>query len=110
MHVVIFEGSRWHTFAPISHSRPLFMLRTGMSTLLDKQLRHLRPTRLTFWVRPEMVDYCRERVVPNMKVPCAINAPLDDEPALLVSARTVHFGRYEVPAHDAVVLDGDRVR
>ncbi len=43
MHVVIFEGNRWHTFAPISLSRPLFTLATGMSTLLDKQVRHLRP-------------------------------------------------------------------
>ena len=110
MHVVIFEGTRWHTFAPISLSRPLFTLATGMSRLLDKQVRHLRPTRLTLWVRPEMVEYCRARVVPRMGVPTDINTPLDDEPALLVSARTVHFGRYEVPPHDAVVADGDVVR
>src|SRR5688572_18618416 len=110
MHVVIFEGNRWHTFAPISLSRPLFTLATGMGTLLDKQLRHLRPTRLTLWVRPGMVDYCRDRVVPRMTVPTSINTPLDDEPALLVSARTVHFGRYEYPPHDAVTADGDVVR
>jgi UDP-N-acetylglucosamine diphosphorylase/glucosamine-1-phosphate N-acetyltransferase len=110
MHVVIFEGSRWHTFAPISLSRPIFTLATGMGTLLDKQLHHLRPTRLTLWVRPEMEEYCRTRVVPSMTVPCAVNVPLDEEPALLVSARTVHFGRYEYPPHDAVTVDGDAVR
>jgi UDP-N-acetylglucosamine diphosphorylase/glucosamine-1-phosphate N-acetyltransferase len=110
MHVVIFEGNRWHTFAPISLGRPLFTLATGMSTLLDKQLRHLRPTRLSLWVRPEMAEYCRARVVPDLKIPCAINTPLDDEPALLVSARTIHFGRYEYPPHDAAMVDGDVIR
>jgi UDP-N-acetylglucosamine diphosphorylase/glucosamine-1-phosphate N-acetyltransferase len=110
MHVVIFEGTRWHTFAPISLSRPLFTLATGMSTLLDKQLRHLRPTRLSLWVRPEMEAYCRERIVPTLNIPCEINKPLDEEPALMVSARTVHFGRYEYPPHDAVIADEDRVR
>ena len=110
MHVVIFEGSRWHFFAPISMGRPVFTLRTGMSTLLDKQVRHLRPTRLTLWVRPEMEAYCRARILPELKVPAAVNEPLDDEPALLVNARTVHFGTYEYPPHDAVNADGDRVR
>lgn len=110
MHVVIFEGNLWHTFAPISLSRPLFTLATGMSTLLDKQIRHMRPSRLTLWVRPEMVGYCRDRVVPRMSVPTEINTPLDDEPALLLSARTVHFGRYEFPPQDAVAADGDVVR
>src|SRR5687768_538470 len=110
MHVVIFEGSRWHFFLPISLGRPVFTLRTGMSTLLDKQVRHLRPTRLTLWVRPEMEAYCRTRIVPEMKVPTEVNAPLDDEPALLVNARTIHLGTYEYPPEDAVNADGDRVR
>lgn len=110
MHVVIFEGSRWHFFAPISLGRPVFTLRTGMSTLLEKQVRHLRPTRLTLWVRPEMEAYCRGRIVPELKVPTEINAPLDDEPALLVNARTAHFGTYEYPPQDAVNAEGDRIR
>ena len=45
-----------------------------------------------------------------MNVPTDVNTPLDDEPALLVSARTVHFGALRVPPHDAVVADGDVVR
>ena len=64
MHVVIFEGSQWTTFAPLCLNRPVFMLSTGMSTLLDKQIRYTGATRLTLWVRPEMVDFCKTRVVP----------------------------------------------
>ena len=105
MHVVIFEGIRWRTFAPLALSRPVFTLSTGMSTLLEKQVRHLRPTRLTLWVRPELEEHCRVRLVPKTGVPTAINQPLDDEPALLVSGRTVHFGQYEYPPHTSVMTD-----
>jgi UDP-N-acetylglucosamine diphosphorylase/glucosamine-1-phosphate N-acetyltransferase len=111
MHVVLFEGQFWKNLAPLSLSRPVFMLATGCGTLLDKQLRHLKPTRLTFWVRPEMLEYCRRRVVPAMKVPAAINVPLDDEPALIVSGRTLHFADYEFPSSPAVSLEeGDLIR
>jgi UDP-N-acetylglucosamine diphosphorylase/glucosamine-1-phosphate N-acetyltransferase len=111
MHVVIFEGSRWVTFAPLSLSRPVFALATGASSLLEKQIRHLRPTRLTLWVRPQMEAFCRERILPRLKVPTKINEPLDDEPALLFSGRTVHFGEFEWLSEEAVALDeGEIVR
>ena len=97
MHVVIFEGQQWSTFAPLSLSRPVFMLATGMSTLLDKQLRHLSPDRLTLWVRPEFEESTRQRIVPKLNIPTEVNRPLDDEPTLLVSGRTLHFGKYEMP-------------
>jgi UDP-N-acetylglucosamine diphosphorylase / glucose-1-phosphate thymidylyltransferase / UDP-N-acetylgalactosamine diphosphorylase / glucosamine-1-phosphate N-acetyltransferase / galactosamine-1-phosphate N-acetyltransferase len=110
MHVVIFEGIRWHTFAPVALSRPVFTLATGMSTLLAKQIRHLRPDRLTLWVRPELEEHCRQRIVPTTGVPTAVNQPLDgDEPTLLVSGRTVHFGQYEWPPHEAVMADEDGI-
>ena len=110
MHVVIFEGSQWSTFAPLCLNRPVFMLSTGMSTLLDKQIRYLGATRLTFWVRPELVDFCKTRVAPHLKMPVKINEPLDDEPALLVSGRSVHFRKFEEPASECAVVDEDKIR
>ncbi|HEY8750672.1 MAG TPA: putative sugar nucleotidyl transferase [Tepidisphaeraceae bacterium] len=111
MHVVIFEGCRWVTFAPLSLSRPVFALSTGASSLLEKQIRHLRPTRLTLWVRPEMEAFCRERILPHLAIPTEINRPLDDDPALLFSGRTVHFGEFEWLSEEAVALDeGEIVR
>ena len=109
MHVVIFEGTRWHTFAPLSLSRPVFMLKTGMGTLLDKQVRHLRPRRLSLWVRPEQEPFVRERVVRKLEVPTTVNQPLDDEPALLVSGRTVHLAQYEWPPHPSVCPDANGI-
>src|SRR5687767_10895662 len=113
MHVVIFEGNRWHSFAPLALGRPVFTLASGTGSLLDKQVRHLRPSRLTLWVRPEQEAYCRERVLPHLPagIAASINTPLDDEEALLVNGRTVHFGKFEYPPEEAVVLDeGEFVR
>lgn len=105
MHVVIFEGSKWSAFAPLSLSRPVFALATGATSLLEKQIRHLRPTKLTLWVRPEMESFCRARILPNLRIPTQINQPLDDEPALLFNARTVHFGDFEWLSEEAVGVD-----
>lgn len=111
MHVVLFEGQFWKNLAPLALSRPVFLLATGCGTLLDKQVRHLKPTRLTFWVRPEMADYCRQRVIPTLNVPAQVNVPLDDEPALVINGRTLHFSDYEVPGQPAIcVEDGDLIR
>ncbi|HSU65236.1 MAG TPA: putative sugar nucleotidyl transferase [Tepidisphaeraceae bacterium] len=111
MHLVIFEGSQWGAFAPLSLSRPVFSLATGASSLLQKQLRHLRPERLTLWVRPEMAAFCRDRILPHLNIPTQINEPLDDEPALLFNGRAVHLASFEPPPHDAVVVDeGETIR
>jgi UDP-N-acetylglucosamine diphosphorylase/glucosamine-1-phosphate N-acetyltransferase len=81
------------------------MLFSGMGTLLDKAIRHLRPSRLTLWVRPQFVDFVEAKVIPTLKVPCKINEPLDDEPALLVSARELHFSRFEPPGQECVAVE-----
>lgn len=112
MHVVIFEDNRWAQLAPLSLSRPVFTLSTGMSSLLEKQIRHLAPTRLSLWVRPEMEAYCRQSLLPKIgRLPTTVNEPLDDQRALLVNGRTLHFARYNVPEQEGVVADeGEQVR
>ena len=105
MHVVIFEGNHWPSFAPVALGRPVFMLATGMATLLEKQIRHTNPSRLTLWVREELADFVRRRIAPKLKIPVEVNAPLNDEPALILSGRTLHFRNYQVPDEPAVVLD-----
>lgn len=114
MHVVIFEGLRWPTFAPLSLSRPVFTLASGQSTLLEKQVRHLNPTRLTLWVRPELEEHCKARLAPKQPVPTRVNVPLDDELTLLVSGRTVVMADYETPQEPCVVTEpsegGDVIR
>jgi UDP-N-acetylglucosamine diphosphorylase/glucosamine-1-phosphate N-acetyltransferase len=111
MHVVIFEGSRWGSLAPLSLTRPVFMLQCGIGTLMDKQVRALNPTRITLWVRPPMEEFCKRVILPKSKIPTRINEPLDDEPALICSARTLHFSKFEAPTDECVAVDeGDVVR
>lgn len=89
MHLVVFEDLQWPALAPFSLSRPAFGLLAGVTSLLAKQIRHLSPTRLTLWVRPGMAELCRQRVAPETGILTAVNQPLDDEPALLLNARTL---------------------
>ena len=105
MHLVIFEGSNWWSFAPFSLSRPVFALSCGIGTLLDKQLRAAKCSRISLWVRPEMEAFCRRELMPRMACPTTINAPLDDEPALLMSGRSLHLGKFEMPESESVVYD-----
>lgn len=86
MHLVIFETSAWVDFAPITLTRPVFCLASGMVTLLQRQLRVLKPDRLTLWVRPELAEFCRQRVLPQLHIPADVNRPLDDSPAILLNA------------------------
>ncbi|HZZ42080.1 MAG TPA: putative sugar nucleotidyl transferase [Tepidisphaeraceae bacterium] len=108
MHVVIFEGIYWTKFAPLSLSRPIFSLVTGRSTLLEKQIRHLAPSRLSLWVRPELADYCRQRILPKLSIPATVNQPLDDEPALLVAGRTLMLQDFQTPTEHCVQCDDEQ--
>ncbi|MGA3065700.1 MAG: putative sugar nucleotidyl transferase [Tepidisphaeraceae bacterium] len=111
MHLVVFEGSHWASFVPLSISRPVFTIQCGLSSLLEKQIRHIRPTRVTLWVRPALADYCRRHVAPGLGVPVSINTPLDSEPALISSGRALHVGMYEVHQDQWVVVDdGEFIR
>jgi UDP-N-acetylglucosamine diphosphorylase/glucosamine-1-phosphate N-acetyltransferase len=42
-------------------TRPVFDLRCGIATLLERQLRHFRASEYALWVRPHLVDVCQER-------------------------------------------------
>jgi UDP-N-acetylglucosamine diphosphorylase/glucosamine-1-phosphate N-acetyltransferase len=78
---------------------------SGTGTLLDRLIRKAKPTRLTLWVRPEMVSFCRQRLLPQLSIPVQINTPLDDEPALLVSGRILQMGELPELRDPAVALD-----
>lgn len=105
MHVVIFEDASWTGFAPVALSKPVFMLSCGMSTLLEKQVELLNPSRLSLWVRPQLAEYCRTSVVPALKVPTTVNQPLDDQPALLVAARSLLLTKFPSAAASCAALD-----
>lgn len=109
MHVVIFEGQLWNDLAPITLTRPAFSLLSGASTLLEKQIRSANPTRLTLWVRPELEEMVKQRIIPTLSVPTQVNTPLDDEPATIIAGRMLHMSGIEQPDTDYVVMEDDKL-
>src|SRR3954469_24475037 len=109
MHVVIFENTNWKSFAPLSFGRPVFSLASGTSTLIEKIIRRTSPSRLTLWVRPEMAEFVRVRIVPELPMPASINEPLGDSPALLIDGATLIPSKIKPPAQQGGVLQGERV-
>ena len=49
----------------------------------------------------------RRIIVPHLPVPTEVNVPLDDQPALLCSGRTLLISRFEPLTEPAVVVDED---
>ncbi len=109
MHVVIFEGSGWKDLVPLALNRPAFALGAGTGTLLDKQLRHTKPTRLTLWVRDELAEWCRTNLVPNISVPTTVNTPIDDELTTIISGRSLHLTAFEHNQEPVVVVEENDV-
>src|SRR5699024_3566942 len=59
--------------------------------------------RLSLWVRPELAEMCRRRIVPKLNVPTTVNQPLDDEPAVLVNGRSLHLRPFDYPQETEVM-------
>lgn len=91
MHLVVFEDSLLTDLAPLTFSRPAFLLRCGAITLLERMLHAIRPQRLTIWCRDVFAPLIAHEIAPSLGVPVSINTPLDDAPALLASARWAVF-------------------
>src|SRR5436189_112446 len=105
MHVVIFEGQYWTTFAPVCLNRPVFMLSTGMSTLLDKQIRYLGATRLTFWVRPDLISWNEESLIEDaIQLLRGVRRPIVAGPFYTVNDDDIWLGN-EVTVQPGCVLD-----
>lgn len=86
MNLVIFEAPSWTRFAPLTLTRPVFALASGVGTLLARQIRQMRPRHVRLWVRPALKEYCEQRVVPYLDVPATVNEPLDEQPAIALNA------------------------
>jgi UDP-N-acetylglucosamine diphosphorylase/glucosamine-1-phosphate N-acetyltransferase len=107
MRLCTFEDSRVAGLEPLVAARPAFDLRCGLTTLLEKHLRVIRPTAVGALVRPHLARLA------------AINHPhyrvnesewLTAGPAVLVNARWLPPLRFQLPTDGPFVgVIGDEV-
>ncbi|MCM8756898.1 MAG: hypothetical protein NC911_01655 [Candidatus Omnitrophica bacterium] len=87
MRICIFEDSGWINLTPLSYLRPVFELRCGFHTLLDRVLPRLPGTKVSLYVR----DYLTGLV--KKKYPFPVNDPETFEnDVLLVNGRWLITG------------------
>ena len=105
MHLVVFEDANWIDFAPISITHPVFAARVGLYSLLERQIRAFSPSKLTLWVQPELVEYCKKYLPEIAGLDVSYNTPLSSESAVLVNARFVPDSQIESGSLDGVHID-----
>ncbi|KAA3604590.1 MAG: transferase [Calditrichaeota bacterium] len=67
MNVVIFEDKKVENLFPLTHLRPVFELKSGIFSLLEKAQKAIPFGVTHFWVREELAEFVREKY-PNIKV------------------------------------------
>lgn len=97
MHLVIFESRNWPDLAPLTLTRPAALLRCGVTTLLEKQIRAVRPTRITLWTRDELAATVRREAAGLTGLPVAVKQPLDGEPAILIDGAALPDESFTAP-------------
>src|SRR6187401_1295739 len=59
MRMIVHEDAALARLGPLTQTRPVFELRCGSMTLLERQARCLSATSLATFVRPELARLCR---------------------------------------------------
>lgn len=60
MRICIYEDSTVVSLWPLTQTRPAFDLRCGVFTLLERQRRYFGANEVGVWIRPELVELCRQ--------------------------------------------------
>lgn len=83
MNIIVFEDHRTLNLEPISLTRPVWDIRYGAATLLDRIKAHCPNQSIGLWVRDDLIDLTKERN-PGMRV----NQPPKEE-TLWLNARVL---------------------
>lgn len=100
MHILVFEDAGVSRLGPLAQTRPVFGLRCGATTLLDRLMRTLAANEVGLLVRPEMAALARF-LWPNVAV--NDNAWLTSTDVLVVN------GRWLAPASLPLLFNGHGV-
>ncbi len=101
--ICIYEDEGLAGLSPLVDLRPVFDLRCGRRTLLEKVQRFYPREKLVLWVREEMAA-----VVAEAHADCRVNADVKGG-CLFLSGRAVFEQRVPVKGSDAALMSGDDV-
>src|SRR5262245_56100382 len=83
MHIIVYEDTGIGWLGPLAQTRPVFDLRCGAVSLLERQIRCFAADSVAVLVRPELAPLCRF-LLPDVPV----NEPLSgDQDLVLVNGR-----------------------
>lgn len=107
MRLCIFEDARVAGLEPLAAPRPVFDLRCGLTTLLEKQLRAVRPSSVGALVRPYLA---RLTALEHPQLTVNESDWLAAGPTVLVNARWLPPPRFQLPKDGPfVAVVGDEV-
>jgi UDP-N-acetylglucosamine diphosphorylase/glucosamine-1-phosphate N-acetyltransferase len=101
--ICVYEEEGLERLSPLAELRPVFDLRCGRFTLLEKVERLYPKEDLHLWVRPELAEVTAERH-PGARV----NKPVK-KGRLFLSARAIFEGPVSPQGRESVLLAGDEV-
>jgi len=99
----IYEDENWGNFYPLVHLRPVFDLRFGCRTLLEKIRRRYPKEEFNLWVREELAELVQEQ-----HPDCLVNQPVVP-PVLFISAGAVLDEKLPVSGPEELFVAQKRV-
>uniref|UniRef100_A0A7C4GC34 Glucose-1-phosphate thymidylyltransferase n=1 Tax=candidate division WOR-3 bacterium TaxID=2052148 RepID=A0A7C4GC34_UNCW3 len=99
----VYEDEGSAGFGPLTDLRPVFDLRCGRRTLLEKLRRLFPREKATLWVREELAE-----VTAEAHPDCSVNSPVDS-PCLFVSGRAILRNRLPLTGAETAFTCSGRV-
>ncbi|MCX7706166.1 MAG: putative sugar nucleotidyl transferase [bacterium] len=102
MKLIVFENDAWINLTPLSYLRPVFELRCGMYTLLERIITTANARDVVLFVRDYLVDLTRKNY------PFSVNSFNADDDLLIVDGRYLVEDRFKTDK-EAVYLCEDEI-
>lgn len=92
MHLMLFEDSYFSNFKPLTYMRPVFELKCGILSFLDRAVRRLSPEKVFLYVR----DYLRDVEVFRHSDVIVNSVDALDDDLILINGRLIVDGKFDV--------------
>lgn len=103
MKLIVFENETWLNLTPLSYTRPVFELRCGMYTLLERIMAFAGTNDVALFVRDYLVNLTKKNY------PFAINDFKADDDVLIVDGRYLAENEFKTDKETIYLCEGEPV-